>query len=142
MARPNKGVNHVDEIQGSKESKRRAKLILKTITGEMSVREACEQLGVGPTQFANLRTQALEGLVDRLEPKPAGRRQRAQVASPREVDLTQQVADLERENRLLRAQVEVAGLRRRQETKHSKSVGATTPRSAATRTDAAGGAIP
>ena len=142
MARPNKGVNHVDEIQGSKESKRRAKLILKTITGEMSVREACEQLGVGPTQFANLRTQALEGLVDSLGPKPAGRRPRVQVASPREVDLAQRVADLEHENRLLRAQVEVAGLRRRQEAKHSKSPGAPTPRSAAPRTDAAGGAIP
>lgn len=142
MARPNKGVNHVDEIQGSKESKRRAKLILKTITGEMSVREACEELGVGPTQFANLRTQALEGLVDRLEPKPAGRQTRAQVASPREVELAQRLADLERENRLLRAQAEVAGLRRRQEAKHSKSVGATTSRSPAPRTDAAGGAVP
>lgn len=142
MARPNKGVNHVDEIQGTKESKRRAKLILKTITGEMSVREACEELGVGPTQFANLRTQALEGLVDSLGPKPAGRRPRAQVASSREVELAQRLADLERENQLLRVQVEVASLRRSREIKPSKSVGATTSRSAAPRTDAAGGAIP
>jgi hypothetical protein len=108
----------------------------------MSVREACEQLGIGPTQFANLRTQALEGLVDRLGPKPAGRRPRAQVVSERELALRQRIADLEREARLLRAQVEVAGLRRSQEKPRSKSVGAPTPRPASPRADAAGAALP
>jgi transposase-like protein len=132
----------VDEIQGTKESKRRAKLILKTITGELSVREACEQLGIGPTQFANLRTRALEGLVDSLQPMPAGRRSRPQATPPREVELAQRVADLERENRLLKAQVEVAALRRNQEAIRPKSGGATTSRSASPRSDAAGGAVP
>ena len=116
--------------------------ILKTISGEMSVKEACEQLGIGPTQFANLRTRALEGLVDRLGPQPAGRRPRVQVASPREVELMQRNADLERENRLLRAQAEVASLRRDQEATRSKSVGTTVPRPPAPRADAAGGAVP
>ena len=148
MARPNKGANHVDEIQGTKESKRRAKLILKTITGELSVREACEQLGIGPTQFANLRKQGLESLVDGLRPAPAGRRARARVVSEREVELTQRNAELERENRLLKAHVEVAGLRRSQEIPRSKSGAAAVPRPAAPRpaspptSDAAGGAVP
>jgi hypothetical protein len=108
----------------------------------MSVREACEQLGIGPTQFANLRTQALEGLVDSLGPKPAGRRARVRVASPRELELMQRLADLERENRLLQAQVEVAGLRRQREATRSKSVSPTASRPASPRTDAAGGAVP
>ncbi|HEY3497180.1 MAG TPA: helix-turn-helix domain-containing protein, partial [Polyangiaceae bacterium] len=142
MARPNKGVNHVDGIQGTRESKRRAKLILKTISGEMSVREACEQLGIGPTQFANLRTQALEGFVDCLQPEPAGRRPRAKVVSEHELTLQQRVADLERENRLLRAQAEVAALRRGQEPARSKSVRLPAPRPQAPRADAGGGAVP
>lgn len=138
MARPNKGVNHVDEIQGSKESKRRAKLILKTITGEMSVKEACEELGVGPTQFANLRTQFLRFGTEGLGPKPAGRRPRARVVSERELELMQQNADLEHENRLLRAQVETAALRRQQVALRSKSLG----QAAAARPDAAARAVP
>ena len=108
----------------------------------MSVREACEELGIGPTQFANLREQGLEALVDSMGPKPAGRRSRAQVVSERELALQQRIADLEREARLLRAQVEVAGLRRRQELSRSKSVGAATPRPAPPRPEAAGGAVP
>lgn len=115
---------------------------MKTITGELSVRAACEQLGVGPTQFANLRTQALEGLVDSLQPMPAGRQSRTPVTPPREVELAQRVADLERENRLLKAQVEVASLRRSQEAIHPKSGGATASRPAPPRSAAAKGAVP
>lgn len=137
----------MDEIQGSKECKRRAKLILKTITGALSVREACEQIGVGPTQFANLRTQFLRFGAEGLRPKPAGRRPRARVVSERELELMQRLAELERENRLLRAAAEVAALRRHQEITRSKSGPATVPRAAASRpapppADAAGGAVP
>jgi hypothetical protein len=133
----------MDEIRGTRESKRRAKLILQTITGELSVKAACAQLGIGPTQFANLRTQALEGMVSVLQPKPAGRRPRVRVVTDHEVDLQLRIAELERENRLLQAQVEVAALLRRQQgTSRSKSVSTTAARTAAPRSDAAGGAVP
>jgi transposase-like protein len=137
----------VDEIQSSKESKRRAKLILKTITGELSVREACERIGVGPTQFANLRVQFLRFGAEGLKAKPAGRRPRPRVVSERELELMQRNAELEREIRLLKAQAEVASLRRHQESTRSKSSAAAVPRPTTSRptppsADAAGGAVP
>ena len=136
MARPNKGANHVVEIQGNRESKRRAKIILQTITGELSVKEACRLLGVGPTQFANLRTQGLKGLVDSMDPKPVGRPTETESVSPTDPVEQKRLVDLERENRLLRAQVEVAALRR-EAASRSKSRGKAAPRS-----DTTGGAVP
>jgi transposase-like protein len=143
MSRRTKGVDHVDEIQGSRESKRRAKLILKTITGELSVREAREQLGVGPTQFANLRRQALAGMVNSLRPQPVGRPPRPTVVTPNELELQQRLAEIERENRLLQAQVEVAALRRGREGPRSKkSRTETAAAAAAPRPDGGGRAVP
>jgi hypothetical protein len=121
MPRRTKGVDHVDEIQGSRESKRRAKVILKTLSGELSVREGCEQLGIGPTQFANLRMLFLRYGIDGLEPRRVGRPPRHAVASSQEVELLQRIAELERQNQLLQAQVEVAALRRGREAMRSKS---------------------
>jgi len=46
MGRPNKGIDHIDNCDGSRLSKRRIKLILLTITGELSVQDACEKLGI------------------------------------------------------------------------------------------------
>ena len=42
MGRPNKGVLHVDNCDGSQLSKRRTKAVLQTITGELSVNEALQ----------------------------------------------------------------------------------------------------
>ena len=142
MPRRTKGVDHVDEIQGSRESKRRAKLILKAITGELSVREAREQLGVGPTQFANLRRQALHGFVHCLRAQPVGRPSRPAVVTAKELELQQRVADLERENQLLRAQAEVAALRRNREGLRSKSLDEAAAAVAPPRPDGGGRAIP
>lgn len=101
----------------------------------MSVHEACEQIGVRPTQFANVRLQALQSMVSGMQPKPVGRRAHLPVVSERERALEQRVAELERENHLLRAQVEVAALRR-EAVLRPKSGDATS------RSDAAGGAVP
>lgn len=128
MARPTKGVDHMDAIPGPRESRRRAKLILLTISGELSVKAACEQMGIKATQFANLRRQALEGLMAGIQPRPVGRPRRARVVTEHELDLQLRVADLERENQLLRAQAEVAALRRQRETYRSKSAGSPPPR--------------
>lgn len=131
----------MDEIQGNRESKRRAKIILQTITGELSVKEACALLGVGATQFANLRTQGLKGLVDSFDPQPVGRPVAEQPASPPDPAVQKHLTDLERENRILRAQVEVAALRR-EAVSRSKSRGKAAPRTPSPRSDAAGGAVP
>lgn len=50
MARPNKGLGHVDGLKGDPEDKLRLKILLATVTGEMLVDEACDELELGPTR--------------------------------------------------------------------------------------------
>lgn len=108
MARPNKGVAHVDDLKGSQRSKQRVKLVLATLSDQISVADACRQLGIGPTQFANLREQILQGAVDAAEPKPIGRPRLAPPSAPADLDeLQQEVFDLEHENTMLQAKLEV-----------------------------------
>jgi hypothetical protein len=109
MARPNKGLDHVDSLEGDPESKWRLKVILATLTGEMLVEEAYEELEVGPTQFANLRRQTLQAAVDGLVKKPGGRPRKETSMSAAEVAALQlRNAELEREIAELRARVELA----------------------------------
>lgn len=106
------------------------------------MKEACELMGVGPTQFANLRTLFLRFGIDGLQPMPVGRPRRVPEAVQEELNaLRQQIADLEHENHVLKVQAEVAALRRQQVVR-SKSRGAAAPRQAPPRADADGGAVP
>lgn len=109
MARPNKGLGHVDSLEGDPENKWRLKVILATVSGEMFVDEACEALEVGPTQLANLRQQALQAALDGLVRKPGGRPRKEVVVSPVELDaLRTRNMQLEREIAEMRARVELA----------------------------------
>jgi hypothetical protein len=109
MGRPTKGVDHVDGLQGDLETRWVLKVVLSTLTGEMLVEEAYEELGLGPTQFANLRKQALQAALDGLRPKPIGRPKRLTTCTEAEVDaLRRRIAELEREAQLQRARLEVA----------------------------------
>lgn len=108
MPRPNKGLGHVDGLQGDPESKYRLKVVLATLTGEMLVDEAYEELEVGPTQFANLRKQTLQAALDGLQPKPVGRPRRASMRTDEEVEAMEtHIAELERELTLLRSRLEL-----------------------------------
>ena len=73
MGRPNKGVGHVDGLEGEDLQKERLKTILETITGERTVQDACETLGIGRARFAELRSIALQGACDSLAPGRPGR---------------------------------------------------------------------
>ena len=74
----------------------------------MSVADACREMGVGPTQFANLRMRMLQGAVDAMEPQAIGRPRLDQPTSPVDIDeLQQEVFDLEHENTMLQAKLEV-----------------------------------
>lgn len=142
MTRPNKGAEHVMALPGTRESKRRAKLILETISGTRPVNEACEVLGISPSQFANLRTQFLQSGIDGLQPKPVGRPRRVPNEVQQELDaLRQQIADLEHENHVLKVQAEVSGVLKQQAVR-SKSGGSAAARTPPPRSDAAGGAVP
>lgn len=109
MARPTKGLDHVDGLQGDVRTKGRLKALLATITGEAWVATACETIGVGPTQFANLRSQALQGALDALQPRRVGRPPKPSSHTDAEYRaLQQRNVELEREVALLKAQLEVA----------------------------------
>jgi hypothetical protein len=97
------GLEHVEGTEGSAEAKRRARLVLETLTGERTIEEACAELSISPARFFVLREEALQGTVAALEPGRPGRPP-APVPDP-------EVEALRRENRELRRDVEVARLR-------------------------------
>jgi transposase-like protein len=105
-------------------------MIVSTIARERSVAEACRELQIKPSYFDELRTRVLRAGVEELAPRPVGRPPRRAAVSESEVDaLRQRVTELERENAILRAQVELAGITHVAEAPRPKSHGgATVPR--------------
>lgn len=102
MSRPNLGVEHVDKLAGERETKARLKWILMSLSGEASVNEAAERLGVRASRFHELRDEALMGALEALAPKPAGRPPGASAESARvlelerELDRTRYLLEVER----------------------------------------------
>jgi hypothetical protein len=90
----------------------------------MFVDEACEELGIGPTQFANLRKQVLQAALDGLQPKPIGRPRRVSQRTDEEVEaMADRIKELERELTVLRSRLELAILPLLQPKRRSKSRG-------------------
>lgn len=143
MARPNKGVSHVMKLPGDREAKRRVELIHRTMAGQMSVDDVCAELGISPSRFDQLRTRMLLASIAELSPRPVGRPRSLPEEVKQEVEsLREQVADLERENHLLKVQAEVSGLSRGKRVVRSKSAGSAASRTPPPRSHGAGGAIP
>jgi len=90
--RPGLGTEHVERVEATDETKQRLKVILQTLSGELSVLEACEKLGVSEPHFHRLRERALTGAAEALEARPAGR--------PAEVDDAADARVAELEDRL------------------------------------------
>jgi hypothetical protein len=128
MARPNKGLAHVDGLPGDPELKYRLKVVLATITGEMLVDEACDELDLGPTQFANLRRQVLLAGLEALQPRPVGRPRRAVDGTPEQVEaMRQRIAELEHDLTILRSRIELSVLPLLEGPRRSKSRRRTSP---------------
>jgi transposase-like protein len=100
--RPPLGVDHVDSLPGDPAEKERLKVILKAITAEIPVKEACRRLAVSESRFHELRQQALLGMLEGLAPRPSGR-------PPRERE-PQEVVELRARNRFLEEELEVSRL--------------------------------
>jgi hypothetical protein len=104
------GPELIDRLAGSDEARRRAKVVLQTMTGELRVQEACERLGISEQRFEAIRQEAIEGAVASLEPKPVGRPPRA--AEPTDAaevaQLRDRVAELEAELRAARVRQDLA----------------------------------
>ena len=58
--RRSKGPELVENLEGSEHAKERLEIILATLSGELSVSAACEQLGIKAAMFYRLRTRVLQ----------------------------------------------------------------------------------
>ena len=98
---------HVAHLSGSELAKRRLAMILKTMLGEMTVAEACNELAISESRFHALRNQWLQEALALLEPRRVGR-------PPKHVEseATRQIAQLEATVEELAREVEIGDVRR------------------------------
>lgn len=100
------GTNLVEHLEGSERAKARLKAILETLSGQRSIPEVCEELGIQESMFHRVRSEVLQTALDRLEPRPLGRPPRQ--TSPQDV----REAELEEENLRLQLELKAADVRR------------------------------
>jgi hypothetical protein len=72
--RPTRGVQRIDDYEGSTLAKQRAKALLIAIVGDDAITTQLESLGICRTRFATLRDRGLQALIDAMEPRMGGRR--------------------------------------------------------------------
>ena len=90
------GLEYVEKLDGATEDKERLKAILATMTGEVRWLEACDQLGISESRMHQLRAYALQGALDGIRPRPAGRPSRLTTADGERIrELEQRVQELE-----------------------------------------------
>src|SRR5271166_3424294 len=94
VGRKPQGAELVDTLGGSEHAKARLKAFLETLSGELTVDEACEQLGICASRFFDQRNAWLHGSLELLEPRLPGRPRKAE--PPEEVEqLRKRVQELE-----------------------------------------------
>ena len=100
-----KGPELVTNLAGSDAAQARLKRIVDSLAGRATVAEVCAELGIGESRFHQLRSDALQAALDRLEPRAAGRP--AQPVSPTDA----RVAELERQLRELKWELHACQIR-------------------------------
>ncbi len=103
--RPTRGVERIDDFEGSELAKARAKPVLLAVAGNVPIAEQLDALCVCRTRFVVLRERGLRALIDAMEPSPSGRRPKE-----RHEDVTERRA-LSDEIRELRRQLHAAQVR-------------------------------
>lgn len=99
------GAELVERLEGSAHAKERLKVMLLTLTGELTIPEACQRLGIHETRLHVQRAATLQAALGSLEPRPAGRP--PQVCTPEE----QRIADLEAQLGEARLDLQAAQIR-------------------------------
>jgi hypothetical protein len=103
------GIDQVDRVPGSSAAKKRLRVILANIAGELSTEEACNALGIEPSRLYDLKRRCLEDWVELLEPKTPGRKPAAQTPDQDRIDeLKTRIARMELELKAARLQEELA----------------------------------
>jgi transposase-like protein len=100
------GTNLLEHLEGSQRAKARLKAILETLSGQRTIPDVCEELGIRESMFHRVRSEVLQTALDRLEPRPVGRPPLVQL--PQDV----RVEKLEAENVRLEMEVKAAAIRR------------------------------
>ena len=98
------GPKLVEGLKGSRYAKERLQVILQTLSGESTIEDACASLHISRSRFFDLRQNLLAEMVDRLEPRPAGRPSLVDPSSHR-------LIELERENAALQVELEATRIR-------------------------------
>jgi hypothetical protein len=94
--RPPKKLGHIDNLEGSDREKRQLRIILATITGDRTVRQASRDLGLCEARFHELRRQVLQVALNELTPGRPGRPRKEDPLVTRRVrELEDQVLGLE-----------------------------------------------
>ena len=106
--RPPLGAEIVDRLEGSPQAKERLRAVLKTLAGEITIPQACQELGIGLSRFHEMRCVVLQGMLEDLEGKPRGRPPDAQQADARVQELQQQVLSLTMDLRASQIREELA----------------------------------
>ena len=106
--RPPLRTEHVERLRGPEELKGRLKVLLQTLTGELTTMEACAKLGVGASRLHAMRREALEGALAALVPGRPGRPALGAEDTDRERQLEGQVKDLKLELQAALTRTELA----------------------------------
>lgn len=103
------GPGLVDKVDGSESARLRLRVILETMTGDLSVEEACQKLAISEAMFYKLRSQFLQDSVGLLEPRKPGRKKREVDPSESRIqELENQVKELTLEAEIARVRTEIA----------------------------------
>jgi hypothetical protein len=101
------GPQIVERLEGSPAAKQRLEVILETIAGQLTIPEACQQLGINESRFHELRKGTLQATLEALEPQPLGRP--AKPISPEQAEIETLKAELRRtQGELELAQVQLS----------------------------------
>jgi hypothetical protein len=80
-------------------------VILETITGELTIPEACRRLGIGESRFHVLRNETMQATLETLEPRRLGRPPKHTTPEQIEID------DLREQIRRAQVELEVANIK-------------------------------
>lgn len=107
--RPVLGPELVNNLTGSQRAKQRAQVIIATLTGQMTIPQACVQLDICESAFHKLRTRTLQEMVEGLEPRQVGRPPGQVNPEQQRIDeLTGQVGQLQFQLQAARVREELA----------------------------------
>ncbi|MHC4874501.1 MAG: transposase [Planctomycetota bacterium] len=109
MGRKTSGSKIVENLKGSELALKKLQVMLQTLNGEKSIKEACEELGISEAMFYKMRGQFLQNSVEHLEPKPAGRKKKEPDPSKETIrELKKEIQELELDLDAAYARTEIA----------------------------------